>query len=751
MDAALVEKTCPLGVVAEIAEPRFMPVVGPNRAHKPLRRVRDLTRDFLEGLGRLDGPRPPLPPGGKFLSLPWRGVPERRRDAGAFRWESRTGLEYSEGFLIAPGARWCSPAIDSSADTRVRFEALSPAGGHPQLSLEWAAENAHSSLATLKLLPPETLAFVRQTDLLLPPGRGSVCFEARDDAAFVGEARILSPEAPGSDARPRWLVLGVEDTLRADVLDRKLGEPVCPELARLAQRGLVFSRAMSGGCHTYAALFPLLTGRDLTRIDPLASRMSRDESESSLSALLARANLPISLLAEEAGYHAVFLGNNAFINPYPLFSRFSGHTRTTSGTVESARRLGELTGRYADERIFFLHWISAPHGNSAAPRRLIDALGCAGIRDLSRCSCVYAARARHGDEALAALERALEDAGVGASSLQIVTADHGELLADEMRSWMERGGAAAVPKVHHGATCNPKEVTVPLVVSGPGIRPGRSDALVSTLDIAPTLTSILGLPAVYELDGRPLPLGGPVGVESHRRVVSHGFCVESVVQDFLQFLWWRLDCGESQRAGDRSAENSAEIWEGGRPRAKTDQTALARLLDQHRRWTVERLPAEALFVDPSGAGRLSVRVIATGGRVTDFGPSGPVGGLARITRAVLLPDSRGVEVTFDDYPGLFYVATEPPLSPVRIETVQAVPRPLVFVGRWQLPMDVLGRDLAPASAKDYFVAAAEPERRASADRNLRIWWQPASVSRDKEQPGLLIELNRVLREWGYVR
>jgi hypothetical protein len=635
--------------------------------------------------------------------------------------------------------------------TQVRFEAMSPAGGRSQLSLEWAGESSHNSLATLKLLPPESLAFARQTDLPLPPGRGSVCFEARDDAAFVGEARILSPETPGSDPRPRWLVLVVEDTLRADVLDRKHGAPVCPELERLAQRGLAFSRAVSGGCHTYAALFPMLTGRDLMRINPVAGRMSRDESESSLTDLLGRANLPISLLAEEAGYHAVFLGNNAFLNPYPLFSRFSGHTRTTSGTVESAKRLGDLMGRYADERIFLLHWISAPHGNSGVPRRLIDALGCAGIQDLSRCSCVYAARARHGDEGLAALERALEDAGLEANSLQIVTADHGELLADEMRSWMERGGAAAVPKVHHGATCNPKEVAVPLVASGSLVRPGRSDALVSTLDIAPTLARILGLPAVYELDGRPLPLGGSVGVESRRRVVSHGFCVESVIQDSLQFLWWRMDCRESQRAGDRSAENSAEIWEGGRPRANTDRTALARLLDQHRRWTVERLPAEALFVDPSGAVRLSVRVIAIRGKVVDFGPSGPVGGLARISRASLLPGSRGVEITFDEYPGLFYVATEPALSPVRIETVQDGSPPLVFVGRWQLPMDVLGRDLAPASAKEYFVAATEPERRASADRNLRIWWQPASVSRDKEQPGLLIELNRVLREWGYVR
>src|SRR5207249_234741 len=44
----------------------------------------------------------------------------------------------------------------------------------------------------------------------------------------------------------------------------------------------------------------------------------------------------------------------------------------------------------------------------------------------------------------------------------------------------------------------------PLVFSGPGIRPGRSDALVYLLDIYPTVCELVGAPVPDGLDGRSL-------------------------------------------------------------------------------------------------------------------------------------------------------------------------------------------------------------------------------------------------------
>ncbi|MCG8466744.1 MAG: hypothetical protein MJB57_00840, partial [Gemmatimonadetes bacterium] len=45
---------------------------------------------------------------------------------------------------------------------------------------------------------------------------------------------------------------------------------------------------------------------------------------------------------------------------------------------------------------------------------------------------------------------------------------------------------------------------VPLVFMGPGIAPGRYATPVRTVDIAPTLAALLGIPAPGDLDGRPI-------------------------------------------------------------------------------------------------------------------------------------------------------------------------------------------------------------------------------------------------------
>lgn len=45
---------------------------------------------------------------------------------------------------------------------------------------------------------------------------------------------------------------------------------------------------------------------------------------------------------------------------------------------------------------------------------------------------------------------------------------------------------------------------VPLIVMGPGVRPGRSRASARTVDVAPTLARLGGIPAPAEIDGKPL-------------------------------------------------------------------------------------------------------------------------------------------------------------------------------------------------------------------------------------------------------
>ncbi len=93
------------------------------------------------------------------------------------------------------------------------------------------------------------------------------------------------------------------------------------------------------------------------------------------------------------------------------------------------------------------------------------------------------------DEQLAALRRAVDEAGFGDDTLWIMTSDHGEMLG-EHGLWY---------KMHFFE----HSVRVPLVLKGPGIPARRVDSNVSLVDLLPTLLE-------YAADGAPPELAAPV-------------------------------------------------------------------------------------------------------------------------------------------------------------------------------------------------------------------------------------------------
>jgi arylsulfatase A-like enzyme len=90
-------------------------------------------------------------------------------------------------------------------------------------------------------------------------------------------------------------------------------------------------------------------------------------------------------------------------------------------------------------------------------------------------------------------------------TLVVFTSDHGESLG-EMRD---------KPSIGHTHALWEEVVRVPLVMAGPGVRENEvvSDGLAELIDVAPTITALLGIPvdAAWNWEGRPLlgPGGGP--------------------------------------------------------------------------------------------------------------------------------------------------------------------------------------------------------------------------------------------------
>jgi len=93
--------------------------------------------------------------------------------------------------------------------------------------------------------------------------------------------------------------------------------------------------------------------------------------------------------------------------------------------------------------------------------------------------------ARRGDEALGKILAALDERGIRSETLLIITADHGG------------------HEQSHGSS-DPQDMTIPWIISGPGIRPGLLTTQIQVTDTAATAAWALKLPLPADWDGLPV-------------------------------------------------------------------------------------------------------------------------------------------------------------------------------------------------------------------------------------------------------
>ena len=95
------------------------------------------------------------------------------------------------------------------------------------------------------------------------------------------------------------------------------------------------------------------------------------------------------------------------------------------------------------------------------------------------------------DAELGGLLEHIEQLNLTDNTLIVVTSDHGEMLGE-------------YGEVLHGRTHYQEVLHVPWVAAGPNIAPGQLPTPVSTVDLAPTLATWMGLPFTHTIDGRDL-------------------------------------------------------------------------------------------------------------------------------------------------------------------------------------------------------------------------------------------------------
>jgi arylsulfatase A-like enzyme/Flp pilus assembly protein TadD len=295
--------------------------------------------------------------------------------------------------------------------------------------------------------------------------------------AAAGCARAPSPA--------RHLVLVTIDTLRADRVGIYGGAVATPRLDGIARQGAWAPEAMAHVPLTRPSHVSLLTGR------LPAETGVRDN----ISPALVPETPLLAEVLKGAGFETAAFVSSVVLEPSSGLSRgYDTYSASFEGTGEaqflsSLQRKGALTtadaiawleARRRDSPQARLHlWLHLyePHDPYEPPEPY-------AARYAGR---LYDGEVAYADELLGRLDDALTRLGLREDTLLVVTSDHGEGLGEHEEAL-------------HGFFAYQTTLRVPLIVRGPGVRPGtRLASTVRLVDVFPSALELLGVPAPAEL------------------------------------------------------------------------------------------------------------------------------------------------------------------------------------------------------------------------------------------------------------
>ncbi|QQR73696.1 MAG: sulfatase [Holophagales bacterium] len=324
----------------------------------------------------------------------------------------------------------------------------------------------------------------------------------RSSAAAQHPPTVQTAAARSSASTPTGFIVISLDTLRADRLGAYgYDRPTTPFLDRLAARATLFERAIvqyPGTLQSHMSMFTGLYPREHA-VFPPALRLSAD--------------IPtLPELFHAAGYRTAGHSEGGFVKGYYGFSRgfdeWDDPDHVAATDLERTLAAGRdfLRRLEPGERFFlFLHtyalhdpytppvryrrmfWQGPPPPGAFPPTgpelaRVNERGPVPSEPVVAWLSALYDASLRYTDDQLAAFVGDLERSGLLATTTLVVTSDHGE-------EFLEHGHLSHVETYE-------ETLHVPLLVLRPGQKTGqRVESLVESIDLAPTLLELAGLPA----------------------------------------------------------------------------------------------------------------------------------------------------------------------------------------------------------------------------------------------------------------
>lgn len=316
-----------------------------------------------------------------------------------------------------------------------------------------------------------------------------VVAEVRKEAGLEGVGRdpalpTLAPHPARYHGPPRNLVIVLEESLGAQFVGSLGGRNLTPHLDRAARAGWAFDRLYATGTRSVRGIEAVLTGFTPTPADAVVKRPEAQHDFFTLAELLRR-----------HGYDTTFYygGESHFDNMRGFFLG-NGFQRvidqddyTTPAFVGSwgvsdedlfARADSEFRRLHAQGRPFFgLVFTSSNHDPFEFPEGRID------LYEHPKATRNNAAK--YADHALGTFLERVATADYRDDTVFLLVADH------DSRAF----GADLVPI---------ENFHIPGVILAPGIEPHRDPRIVSQIDLAPTLLSLIGIDDPTPMLGRDL-------------------------------------------------------------------------------------------------------------------------------------------------------------------------------------------------------------------------------------------------------
>ncbi len=351
---------------------------------------------------------------------------------------------------------------------------------------------------------------------------------SRDKASFVSEAfnvcnyylRLICLPDSRFDIRHRmafWIAPSVTakrkseeksviligiDTLRADhVSFYGYSRKTTPHIDSLARTGVVFENCLSVAPWTLPSFFSIVTstypsvhlyGTNVRGVGTSLFKIANFWSVGTISP-----DYRIKTLAEilrGQGYYTAAFVNNPFLSTEFEFDRgFDEFNQYGPTAKEGIEQILPWLEKHREEKFFLFFHIMDPHDRADASslRQTASYFGDAGGSHDTVFR--YDSAIRFCDEQIGRLMGKLEETDLDQKTLLVVTADHGE-------EFSEHG------ETGHGHSLYDEVLLVPLIFHLPGLAGEGtvSKERSSTLDIAPTILQILGLPAPSYYQGNGL-------------------------------------------------------------------------------------------------------------------------------------------------------------------------------------------------------------------------------------------------------